>query len=214
MKEALKSTLVTQPKEIEGLLHRFLGTGRRLDLDVERRMEAVFGRNLGDVRIHDTNQAGELAGRLEAEAFTLGPQIFSGPERLAPTSREGLALLGHELTHVVQQTQPDAVLPVQAPMRGYPAMPLALGRASPVGSMTAPGQSTGAPVKAQLSSTHSSTEADASEAQALEVEQATRGMVGGEPAEPKKIEAAEIAERVFRLMLDDLRLERERKTFW
>ncbi|HET9627074.1 MAG TPA: DUF4157 domain-containing protein [Kofleriaceae bacterium] len=38
-----------------------------------------------------------------ALAFTLGEAVYFAPGLYDPTTREGLELLGHELTHVVQQ---------------------------------------------------------------------------------------------------------------
>jgi hypothetical protein len=51
------------------------------------------------VRVH----VGPGAPAMGALAFTLGEEIHFAPGLYNPSSREGLALLGHELTHVVQQ---------------------------------------------------------------------------------------------------------------
>ena len=62
-------------------------------------MERSFDTCFGDVRIHE----GDAAARMNAIAFTQGRDIHFAPGRYNPTSHAGRALLGHELTHVVQQ---------------------------------------------------------------------------------------------------------------
>lgn len=57
----------------------------------------------GAVRIHTGPQAEELAGLLNARAFTYGPHIVFGRDQFAPESAAGRSLLDHELTHVEQQ---------------------------------------------------------------------------------------------------------------
>lgn len=66
------------------------------------KMEASFGMSLSDVKIHE-NSADALKNN--ALAFTKGNNIFFAPGQYNPTSKEGQKLLGHELTHVVQQKQ-------------------------------------------------------------------------------------------------------------
>jgi hypothetical protein len=53
-------------------------------------------RDLRNVRLY-TNPVASLLG---AEAFTTGERVVMAPGRLNPRSPQGLALLGHELTHV------------------------------------------------------------------------------------------------------------------
>src|SRR3954453_13506692 len=84
-------------------------------------VERLLGRSLGDVRVHDSSQAGELAQRLGARAFTAGRHVYVRPELLRPPARSGAALLAHELTHAVEQAgaPPAAPAPlVPAPARG------------------------------------------------------------------------------------------------
>jgi hypothetical protein len=68
---------------------------------VRRRMEQFFGVDLGSVRVH----VGQQAPSVGALAFTAGNDVYFAPGQYDPLSREGLALLGHELTHVVQQRE-------------------------------------------------------------------------------------------------------------
>ena len=67
-------------------------------------LERETWRYLGDVRIHDSHQAGELARRLGARAFTVGRDIYVRPELVRPMTRRSASLLAHELYHVAEQT--------------------------------------------------------------------------------------------------------------
>ncbi len=75
--------------------------GAPLDDGTRTRMEAGFGVDLGDVRIHRDSAA---APRINAAAFTIGRDVHFAPGQYSPGTRSGRWLLGHELTHVVQQT--------------------------------------------------------------------------------------------------------------
>jgi hypothetical protein len=89
------------------LIQRTLGTGIPLGDDVRRRVESWFGRDLGDVRVHDSEQAAALARRLGAEAFAIKSHVFGPAESLNAETPRGRGLLAHEITHVIQQTNPD-----------------------------------------------------------------------------------------------------------
>ena len=85
-------------------VHRALATsGGQLDASVRTDMEARFGRDFGNVRIHTDQSAAELAGAIDAHAYTAGSHIVFGQGQYAPRSDTGRRLLAHELAHVVQQ---------------------------------------------------------------------------------------------------------------
>jgi len=66
-------------------------------------MENAFHHDFSAVRIHDDTQASEASRELNAQAFTWGQDIYFGAGRYQPDTKEGYSLLGHELTHIVQQ---------------------------------------------------------------------------------------------------------------
>lgn len=66
-------------------------------------MEARFGHDFGDVRIHTGGTAEEVTRDLGARAVTQGSDVAFAPGAYAPDSRAGRHLLAHELTHVAQQ---------------------------------------------------------------------------------------------------------------
>jgi len=78
---------------------RVIGAGRPLEPGIRRTMEGFFQADFSGVRVHQ----GATAPAMGALAFTLGEEIHFAPGLYDPASPEGVALLGHELTHVVQQ---------------------------------------------------------------------------------------------------------------
>src|SRR4051812_24795870 len=76
------------------------GGGARLPAQVQAKMEGSFGADFGDVRVHEGSSQAAAIG---AEAFTYGNDIHFAPGSYAPGSPQGQQLIGHELTHVVQQ---------------------------------------------------------------------------------------------------------------
>jgi hypothetical protein len=81
----------------------FASPGRPLDSAARGVMESRLGVGLAGVRIHTGGRADEAARAVNAQAFTVGQDIFFAANRYDPRSREGQRLLAHELTHTVQQ---------------------------------------------------------------------------------------------------------------
>lgn len=75
------------------------GGGAVLPGPVQEKMEGSFGADFSDVRVHQGAQADNLGAR----AFTRGSDVHFAPGEYDPSSSGGQALIGHELTHVVQQ---------------------------------------------------------------------------------------------------------------
>lgn len=80
------------------------GSGRPLDPQARAKLEPRFGASFADVRIHDDGQAADSARDIGAHAYTRGHDIVFGTGQYRPQAPDGLHLLAHELTHVVQQT--------------------------------------------------------------------------------------------------------------
>ena len=87
------------------------GGGRPLPPAVVARLSAVFGHDLGHVRVHQDAQAARLAQAAQARAFTVGHEIWFNAGELDWTSPQGVELLLHELTHVIQADQGRAPRP-------------------------------------------------------------------------------------------------------
>lgn len=80
------------------------GQGEPLPSTTRSLMEGHFGHNFGRVRVHSDAPASVSAARLQAEAYTVGDDVYFGHGNFQPDSVEGKKLLAHELTHVVQQS--------------------------------------------------------------------------------------------------------------
>ncbi|HEU4387913.1 MAG TPA: DUF4157 domain-containing protein [Blastocatellia bacterium] len=66
---------------------------------VRTKMEAAFGADFSDVRVH----VGREASSIGAIAYTWGTNVHFAPGQYNPWTIQGQKLLGHELWHVVQQ---------------------------------------------------------------------------------------------------------------
>ncbi len=88
---------------VESRINEARTSGDGLPPEVAASFEAHFQRSLGDVRLHTDSEADNLSRQLGARAFTSGSDVFFRSGEYSPDSVEGKKLLGHELTHVVQQ---------------------------------------------------------------------------------------------------------------
>ncbi|MQP67339.1 DUF4157 domain-containing protein [Niveispirillum sp. SYP-B3756] len=75
--------------------------GRALPDVVRTKMEFFFKADFSDIRVH----VGPEAPSIGALAFTTGSNLYFAPGQYNPDTPQGQALLGHELTHVIQQRQ-------------------------------------------------------------------------------------------------------------
>ncbi|MBN1174227.1 MAG: DUF4157 domain-containing protein [Micromonosporaceae bacterium] len=79
------------------------GGGSPLDAVTQSDMEARFGHDFSDVRVHTSHAAHESARSVNASAYTVGSNIVFQRNQYDPSSSSGRLALAHELTHVVQQ---------------------------------------------------------------------------------------------------------------
>jgi hypothetical protein len=86
--------------------------GQSLPPSVRSMFEYRFGHDLKQVRIHTDRQAAATANTIHARAFTLGNHIVFGPNQYAPGTGIGDRLIAHELTHVLQQNEPNPLVSV------------------------------------------------------------------------------------------------------
>lgn len=77
------------------------GGGSPLPESLLAKMEAALGADFSQVRVH----VGPQASRIGAVAFTTGNDLYFAPGQYQPDSIQGQQLIGHELTHVIQQRQ-------------------------------------------------------------------------------------------------------------
>ena len=123
VQRAPASATAAQPARanVDGALS---AAGRPLEPGARRSMEARFGRDFTNVRVHDDARAAATAASIDAAAFTVGEDVVFAPGRYDPSSDEGRRLLAHELTHVVQQGEQEqlpggAGQPLDRKLRAY-----------------------------------------------------------------------------------------------
>lgn len=92
----------TDAQHEAGINHLKAG-GQALEPSTRNFFEARFGLDFSQVRVHQGTQAADLSRSMNARAFTTGNHIAFAEGEYQPATREGQRLLGHELTHVVQQ---------------------------------------------------------------------------------------------------------------
>jgi hypothetical protein len=66
-------------------------------------MESRFGADFSNVKIHTGSYATQLSKDLNAQAFTVGNNIYFNEGKYSPESFTGKHLLAHELAHTLQQ---------------------------------------------------------------------------------------------------------------
>jgi hypothetical protein len=92
--------------EIPPIVHEVLRSpGQSLDPATRAFMEPRFGHDFSKVRVHADAKAAESARVMNAQAYTVGREIVFYDYQYAPRTFQGARLLGHELTHDIQQDQ-------------------------------------------------------------------------------------------------------------
>lgn len=77
--------------------------GQPLDPNTRKFMEARFGTDFSQVRVHEGTEAGESARSVNAQAYTIGQDVVFDTGQYVPKTTNGRLLLAHELTHTLQQ---------------------------------------------------------------------------------------------------------------
>ncbi len=88
---------------LETSIDSMRGGGKPLPKSTRAFFETRFGHDFSGVSVHTDEKATETAQAVNARAFTTGEDIVFGKGQYAPEKTEGKRLLGHELTHVLQQ---------------------------------------------------------------------------------------------------------------
>ncbi|MCW2540390.1 MAG: hypothetical protein JWN95_2115 [Frankiales bacterium] len=91
--------------EVSETLRRRRGQGQPLPENLASGMGQAMGSDLSSVRLHTDGEAAQTAEAVQAEAFTVGNDIYFGEGRYSPGTNSGQRLIAHEAAHVVQQRQ-------------------------------------------------------------------------------------------------------------
>jgi hypothetical protein len=85
-----------------------LGSGVNMSEQLNADISGNFGADFSQVKIHNDAEAVNLTRELNANAFTVGSDIYFNSGKYAPQTMPGKQLLAHELTHTLQQNAGDA----------------------------------------------------------------------------------------------------------
>jgi hypothetical protein len=69
---------------------------------LEARLGAALAADLSDVRLHEGEEAADLAERAGADAVTIGRNVSFAPGKLQPDTRDGARRVAHEVAHTVK----------------------------------------------------------------------------------------------------------------
>ena len=98
------NSVTTEPAGVALMIAEVLhSSGHPIDPDTRGIMESRFGHDFSQVRVHDDAKATASARGVGARAFTIENHIIFGSGQYALSNMDGVRLLSHELTHVVQQ---------------------------------------------------------------------------------------------------------------
>ncbi len=79
--------------------------GKALDTNTRASMDSHFGHDFSQVRVHTDAKAAGSSEAVNARAYTVGNHIVFNTSEYKPGTLIGDALIGHELAHVIQQTE-------------------------------------------------------------------------------------------------------------
>ena len=87
----------------ESYISNINGSGQSLSNEIRNFYEPRFGYDFSDVKVHTDSIAAKSAQSINAQAYTSGNNIVFNSGQYSPNTDSGKRLLGHELTHVLQQ---------------------------------------------------------------------------------------------------------------
>jgi hypothetical protein len=90
-------------EDVEKSIDSTRGSGAPLPDEARGFFEDRMGYDFGGVNVHTDSNAQNVNSSIQAQAFTTGKDIYFNADKYNPGSDDGKRLLGHELTHVVQQ---------------------------------------------------------------------------------------------------------------
>jgi len=95
--------------DLENYVDNLDSKGQSLPEEVRNFYEPRIGYDFSKVKIHNDSVAAKSAQSINALAYTSGNNIVFNSGQYSPNTEGGKKLLGHELTHVVQQSNGAAI---------------------------------------------------------------------------------------------------------
>jgi hypothetical protein len=102
-RKEIETGAATADNNLENYIGSLSSGGQPLPNEVRNFYEPRFGYDFSNVKIHTDTVATKSAQSINALAYTSGNNIVFNNGQYSPNTDSGKKLLGHELTHVVQQ---------------------------------------------------------------------------------------------------------------
>jgi outer membrane protein OmpA-like peptidoglycan-associated protein len=96
---------ITAGSSLEHYVGTLSGGGEFLSPEIRSFYEPRFGYDFSNVKVHTNDGAAKSAQSINALAYTWQNNIIFNQGQYSPQTESGKKLLGHELTHVIQQGQ-------------------------------------------------------------------------------------------------------------
>jgi outer membrane protein OmpA-like peptidoglycan-associated protein len=100
-----KGEQITADSSLEHYVGNIQGGGESLTPEIRSFFEPRFGYDFSNVKVHANDGAAKSAQSINALAYTWQNNIVFNQGQFSPQTESGKKLLGHELTHVIQQGQ-------------------------------------------------------------------------------------------------------------
>jgi outer membrane protein OmpA-like peptidoglycan-associated protein len=100
-----KGEQITADLSLEHYVGNLKGEGESLTPETLSFFEPCFGYDFSNVKVHTNDGAAKSAQSINALAYTWQNNIVFSNGQYSPQTESGKKLLGHELTHVIQQGQ-------------------------------------------------------------------------------------------------------------
>lgn len=180
---------------------------RRVDETIRNRLGPIMGYEPRDIRVHDSQQASDLAGRLGGGSVRLTGYTYGSPGTIIAGSKEGTMLTVREGMHMIRPTSARP-MPLAAPLRRYQTLSSGDNTVSTQLSEGVTVQRAGARYRSGDSVQRQGKEATAQRAGESDMPR-TESPSGSSSASHAGLEA--MANMVYSMMMRDLELERERR---
>ncbi len=177
--------------DVEDRIDAARGGGESLPDPIREAFEPHLGRDFSDVRVHTGSEADALSQNLQARAFTTGSDIFFRSGDYQPHTEEGKRLLGHEMTHVVQQGG--------APISRAPAEEEAIGSQNPEGQVGSESQKDEAVIEVEAAGERAASDLTQASIRPLLFWAATCQQLGAESEAQAALDAA--AQKAIELLM-------------
>jgi len=175
---------------------------RRVDETIRTQMGPLMAHDVRDIRVHDSQQASELAGRLGRESASSEGHTYASLDTGTAGSKEDAGLSVRERMHVIRRTSARP-LPLAPPLRRYQTPPSG-------GTATSTQMSQGVTVQ-RAGARYQPGDSVQRRGEEAMAQRAAEADMPRESPSASRTELEVMADMVYHMMMRELVLERERR---